>query len=55
MDCRRTAVMPLRNKPTWTLIKGIGLPRAMSTGLVPNRNENIYTSEWTEPFMVLSA
>lgn len=40
-----------RSAPTWTLIKGIGLPKGDEYQVyAPNQNENIYTNEWTGPF-----
>ena len=37
--------------PTWTLIKGIGLPKGDEYQVyAPNQNENIYTNEWSGPF-----
>ena len=40
-----------RSAPTWTLIKGIGLPKGNEYQVyAPNQNENIYTNEWTGPF-----
>lgn len=40
-----------RSEPTWTLIKGIGLPKGDEYQVyAPNQNENIYTNEWTGPF-----
>lgn len=37
--------------PTWTLIKGIGIPKGDEYQVyAPNQNENIYTHEWTGPF-----
>ncbi len=40
-----------RSSPTWTLIKGIGIPKGEEYQVyAPNQNENIYTHEWTGPF-----
>lgn len=40
-----------RSAPTWTLIKGIGLPKGDEYQVyAPNQNENIYTNEWSGPF-----
>ena len=40
-----------RSAPTWTMIKGIGLPKGEEYQVyAPNQNENIYTREWTGPF-----
>lgn len=40
-----------RSAPTWTLIKGIGLPKGDEYQVyAPNQNENIYTNGWTGPF-----
>ena len=40
-----------RSAPTWTLIKGIGVPKGDEYQVyAPNQNENIYTNEWTGPF-----
>ncbi len=40
-----------RSAPTWTLIKGIGVPKGDEYQVyAPNQNENIYTHEWTGPF-----
>ena len=40
-----------RSAPTWTLIKGIGLPKGDEYQVyAPNQNENIYTNEWPGPF-----
>ncbi|HEX5676979.1 MAG TPA: endo alpha-1,4 polygalactosaminidase [Alcanivorax sp.] len=36
---------------TWTLIKGIGLPKGDEYQVyAPNQNENIYTGNWSGPF-----
>ena len=40
-----------RSNPTWTLIKGIGLPKGDQYQVyAPNQNENIYTGNWRGPF-----
>ncbi|WP_246968552.1 endo alpha-1,4 polygalactosaminidase [Alcanivorax sp. S6407] len=40
-----------RSSPTWTLIRGIGLPKGEEYQVyAPNQNENIYTNEWSGPF-----
>lgn len=40
-----------RSAPTWTLIKGIGLPKGDEYQVyAPNQNENVYTNEWSGPF-----
>ena len=40
-----------RSAPTWTLIKGIGLPKGEEYQVyAPNQNENIYTNDWSGPF-----
>jgi len=37
--------------PSWTLIKGIGLPKGDEYQVfAPNQNENVYTGEWRGPF-----
>ena len=37
--------------PSWTLIKGIGLPKGDEYQVyAPNQNENIYTGNWRGPF-----
>lgn len=40
-----------RSAPTWTLIKGIGVPKGEEFQVyAPNQNENIYTNDWSGPF-----
>lgn len=37
--------------PTWTLIKGIGVPKGDQFQVyAPNQNENLYTGNWRGPF-----
>jgi len=37
--------------PSWTLIKGIGLPKGDEYQVyAPNQNENVYTGNWRGPF-----
>lgn len=40
-----------RSEPTWTAIKGIGIPKGSEYQVyAPNQNENIYTNDWRGPF-----
>lgn len=40
-----------RREPTWTAIKGIGIPKGEEYQVyAPNQNENIYTNNWRGPF-----
>ncbi|EKF75607.1 hypothetical protein A11A3_02022 [Alcanivorax hongdengensis A-11-3] len=40
-----------RSTPTWTLVKGIGVPKGDEYQVyAPNQNENVYTHEWHGPF-----
>ncbi|WP_421706325.1 bifunctional glycoside hydrolase 114/ polysaccharide deacetylase family protein [Alloalcanivorax xenomutans] len=40
-----------RSAPTWTLIKGIGVPKGDEYQVfAPNQNENLYTGNWQGPF-----
>ena len=39
------------SNPSWTLIKGIGLPKGDQYQVyAPNQNENLYTGNWRGPF-----
>ena len=40
-----------RSAPSWTLIKGLGLPKGDEYQVfAPNQNENLYTNRWQGPF-----